>query len=168
MNDILCPDERDGARVVAVDESIDVISELLDTDEAGSGQRIALQNGEPDLDLVEPGAVGWREVEADIGVAGQPTITLGLVRRQIVEDDVDFLARMVGDDAGHEVEEFHAPAPLVVAGRHSAGGHVEGGKQRRGAVALVVVAAAAQRAPVGQLQIALGALQRMASCGGSR
>ena len=97
MNDILCPDERDGARVVAVDESIDVISELLDTDEAGSGQRIALQNGEPDLDLVEPGAVGRREVEADIGVAGQPTITLGLVRRQIVEDDVDFLARMVGE-----------------------------------------------------------------------
>ena len=37
MNDVLCPDERDGARVVAVDESIDVISELLDTGEAGSG-----------------------------------------------------------------------------------------------------------------------------------
>jgi hypothetical protein len=96
-----------------------VISELLDTGQAGSGQRSARQNGEPDIDLVEPGAVGRREVEADIVVAGQPTITLGLVRRQIVEDDVDFLARMVGDDAVHEVDEFHAPAPLVVAGRQS-------------------------------------------------
>ena len=39
--------------------------------------------------------------------------------------------------------------------------HVERGKQGRGAVALVVVTATAERSPVGQLAIALGALQHL-------
>ena len=94
MDDGLCPNEWCGASIVAVDESIDVIPELLDVGEGSGGQGVALENGEPDLDLVEPGAVGRGEVEADIGMAGQPAITLGFMGRQVVEDDVDFLARM--------------------------------------------------------------------------
>ena len=50
---------------------------------------------------------------------------------------------------------------VFVRGRDLAGGHLEGGKQRRGAVALVVVAVAGQRPAVGQLQIALRPLQRL-------
>ena len=45
-------------------------------------------------------------------------------------------------------------------GRHL-GGHFEGGKQRRGAVSLVIVTMSGQRPPVRKLQIALGALQRL-------
>jgi hypothetical protein len=56
MDDCLGPDERGGAGVVAADEVIDVAPELLDVGEAGAGQRAALVDGEPDLDLVEPGA----------------------------------------------------------------------------------------------------------------
>ena len=50
---------------------------------------------------------------------------------------------------------------FLCAARHLAGGHLEGGEQRRGAVALVIVAMAGQRPPVGQLQIALRPLQRL-------
>ena len=66
-----------------------------------------------------------------------------------------------GDDVVHEVEELDAPPALLVRGRHLAGGHLEGGKQRRGAVSLVIVTMSGQRPPVRKLQIALGALQRL-------
>ena len=155
------PDEGNGTAVVAGDEVIDVVPELVDIGEAGAGEGAALEDGEPDLDLVEPGAVGRGEMEADVWVAGEPAFALGLVGRKIVEDDVDLLAWIGGDDAVHEIEELDAPATLVVAGSDVAAEHVERGKQGRGAVALVVVAAAAERPSVGQLEIALGALQRL-------
>ena len=155
------PDEGNGTAVVAGDEVIDVVPELVDIGEAGAGEGAALEDGEPDLDLVEPGAVGRGEMEADVWVAGEPAFALGLVDRKIVEDDVDLLAWIGGDDAVHEIEELDAPATLVMAGSDVAGEHVERGKQGRGAVALVVVAAAAERPSVGQLEMALGVLQRL-------
>src|SRR5260370_24057191 len=161
MDHGLCPSEWHGAGVVTVDEGIDVTPELVNVGEACAGEGVTLENGEPDLDLVEPGAVGRREVEADVGMTGQPAITLGLVGRQVVEDDVDFLAAIVGDDAVHEVEELDAPTPLAVPARHWASGHFDGGKHRRRAVALVVIAAPAECPPGGQLEITLSPLQRL-------
>src|ERR1044071_6857527 len=149
MDDGLGPDERDGAGVVAADEIIDVAPELLNVGEAGGGQGAALEDGEPDLDLVEPGTVGRGEVQADVGMAGEPALALGLVGRKIVEDDVDLLARIGRDEAVHEVKELDAPAPLVMAGSDLAGEHVERGKQGRGAVALVVVTAATEGSSIG-------------------
>ena len=91
----------------------------------------------------------------------EPAIVPGLVGVQVVEDDMDGRVRVCGDDVVHEVEELDAPPALLVRGRHLAGGHFEGGKQRRGAVSLVIVTMSGQRPPVRKLQIALGALQRL-------
>lgn len=45
--------------------------------------------GKPDLNLVEPGRIGWGETRlADIGVKKSRTI-LGLVRGDLVPDDVN-------------------------------------------------------------------------------
>jgi len=79
MDDRLGPGERHGGGIVGFHEGIDVILGLLDVGEASARQGVALQDGEPDLDLVEPGTVGRREVETDIGMASQPAIVLGLV-----------------------------------------------------------------------------------------
>jgi hypothetical protein len=43
MDHGLAPDEGDGAGVVAVDEGIDMVPELLNIGEAGAGQRAALR-----------------------------------------------------------------------------------------------------------------------------
>ena len=50
---------------------------------------------------------------------------------------------------------------FLVGGRHLAGGHLEAANRVDGAVALVVMAMAGQRAAVRQLQIALRPLQRL-------
>jgi len=74
---------------------------------------------------------------------------------------MELAMRMGFDDPVHEVEEFEAPAALVVAGSNLAVGEVEGGKQGRGAVALVMMRLAAERPAVRQPELALGALERL-------
>ena len=55
----------------------------------------ALDAGKPDLDLVEPRRVGRREVELDVRVLVEEGFDLlRLVRRQIVQDNVDFAFRL--------------------------------------------------------------------------
>jgi len=45
----------------------------------------------------------------DVLVARQPTVVFGLMGVQVVQDDVNLVARMFGDDAVHEVQELAAP-----------------------------------------------------------
>jgi hypothetical protein len=85
----------------------------------------------------------------------EPAVVLGLMGLEIIEDDVDGGVRVAGDDVVHEVEELDAAATVLVRRGHLAGGHLEGGEQRRGPVALVVVAVAGKRPAVGKLQITL-------------
>ena len=68
----LGPDKGRGVGVVGLDESIDVLPELVDGCEGSAAERLTGEDGEPDLDLVEPGGAGWREVEVDIGMSREP------------------------------------------------------------------------------------------------
>src|SRR5882762_6932184 len=63
-----------------------------------------------------PGGVGRGEVKMDILVTPQPTIVFGLMGVQVVQDDVNLTAWVIDDDAVHEMQEFDAPAPPVMAG----------------------------------------------------
>jgi len=87
-----CPDERFRTFVVGFDERIDMLLELLDRGEQCAGQRLALQDGEPSLDLIEPRGACRRKVECHKRVAFQPFVVL-LMGIQIVEDD---LSRALG------------------------------------------------------------------------
>jgi hypothetical protein len=61
-------------------------------------------------------------------VTRQPEVTLGLVGRKIVEDDMDFLIGIVGDNLVHEVEEFDAATSFVMPAGYFAGGNVQRGE----------------------------------------
>ena len=150
----LGPGKGGGVGVVGLDEGIDVLPELGDGYEGCAAERPPSENGEPDFDLVEPGGAGRREVEVDIGMRCQPCL-IPLVGIEVVKDGMDLLVRIEGHDVVHEGKELDAPAALLVGGGHLARGQIERGKQCRGAVPLVVVTVAAERAPVGQLEVAL-------------
>ena len=64
---------------MGVDEGLDAGDQLLGAGERAAPYLASGQNSEPAFDLVEPGTVGRREVETDIGMASQPAIVLGLV-----------------------------------------------------------------------------------------
>src|SRR3989440_5650866 len=65
------------------------------------------------LDLVEPGGVGGSEVQADVGVKLQELLhSLCLVGREVVQDDVDLLARrLLGDYRSQEGDELLGGMP---------------------------------------------------------
>ena len=118
MDVCLGPDERLGVLVVGLDESIDVLPELLDRGEGGTAQGLALEDREPNLDLVEPGGASRREVEVTVGMALEPAVDLGLVGTKVVEDDMDggVSLRIGGGDLIHEIKKLDPPPALFVCG----------------------------------------------------
>jgi hypothetical protein len=115
-DDLLLPLERVCSLVVGGDEVVHVFAELARAGEAGSCQRLALQNGRPDFHLIHPRCVGGREVEVDILVPGQPPFAFGLMGVEIVQDDMNLATGVLGHDAVHKVEKLHAaPAPVMIA-----------------------------------------------------
>ena len=160
-DDLLGPFERVGVVIIGSDEGVDLIADLARGCEAGPGQGVSGEDGEPHFHLVEPGGVGRREVKLDVLVARQPAIVLGLMGVQVVQDDVNFSAGMFGDDAVHEVQKLDSPTAPVMAGSDLAGGHRQGREQRCCSMAFVLMVEAGERLAVGQLQPALGALQSL-------
>ena len=83
---------------------IDRFAQLLDIDKTGAPQGLAAQNAKPALHLVEPRSVGWGKMKMDVRMALEPTVVLGLVGIEIVEDDVDFISVAVAiDNPIHEI-----------------------------------------------------------------
>ncbi len=97
-NFFLGPDEWLGPLVIFSDEGIDVLLQLLDGGERCAAERLALQNGEPYLDLIEPRRSCRREVEVHLGVLLEPMLIL-LVGVEVVDDDVKLAIRKGGNDA---------------------------------------------------------------------
>ena len=77
MDLALGPDEWLGILVIAGDVGL----ELFDGLEGCAGERLAAEDREPYLDLVEPRAMGRRVVEMHVAVARQPEVTLRFVGR---------------------------------------------------------------------------------------
>ena len=89
-------------------EAHQLAGEIRDGGKDASGDYLAFDFGEPDLYLVEPGGVGRREVEMDVGRLGQELgDPLALMSGVVVGDDVDLPASRLGGDQfcqeGHEL-----------------------------------------------------------------
>jgi hypothetical protein len=67
-------------------------------------------------------------MEMHIWMSGKPAVVLGLVRVQVVEDDMNLPLRMRGENAIHEIEELDAPAAAVMPGSNFACCDVESGE----------------------------------------
>ena len=67
------PFEGSRVAIVAFDEFIDGMAQLSDAGKVGSSQGLAAQDTKPNLNLIEPGGVGWGEMKMHVGVSFQPT-----------------------------------------------------------------------------------------------
>lgn len=156
---LLLPFEGMGVLVIGGNKGVDMMAQLLGAGEAGRGERLGTENAEPDLHLIEPRGVGGDVMEANVFMALEPTVVLGLVGVEVVQDDVDLPEGIGGHDAVHEIKELHPAAAPVVAGRDQSGGHFQGGEQGGGPVPFVVVGKTGEGLAVGQTEPALGAFQ---------
>src|SRR5207253_9901114 len=120
------------------------------------------QLGEEALDGVEPRGRGRGVMEHKARMPNEPGPRLWVfVRAVIVEDHVDDLADGdFGLDRVQEPDELLMPVALHAAADHLAVEYVEGGKQRRRAVSLVIMGHRSA-APRLQGQARLGAVERL-------
>src|ERR1700749_590639 len=74
------PLERFGEGAIEIgNEGFDASLQVFFGSEAGAAQEFAREDGEPDLDLVEPGSVLGREVKADpVALVAQKSFARGL------------------------------------------------------------------------------------------
>ena len=160
MRDVpLAPLEGSGGLVVSFGEVVDGGAHLPGMGEAPSAKRTPRENAEPYLDLAKPGRMGGGIVEVHVLVARQPAVVLRFVRVQVVEDDVDLTAAVVGDELVHELKELAAAPTLEVPGLDLSRGHFQGGKEGGRAVAFVVMAVAHEGLAVGKSEPALRPFQ---------
>jgi len=124
-------------------------------------EHVAGEDAEPDLDLVQPGGVGGREVQGQPPPLGRPGEYVPvLVHGEVVEDDVQLGARVGAVEGLQEAQEGLVVVALHAAPRDLSRVHREGRQQAGGAVALV----GGRQAPVGagaHRQLGLGAVERL-------
>ena len=80
-----------GLFVIATDGADEFAIEIFDRDEDAARDDISLDFGKPDLNLVEPGAVGWGVMDANMTISAQefPDVR-GAMSREIIGDDMNF------------------------------------------------------------------------------
>ncbi len=61
----LSPFEGEAIGIVGLDESFNVGDEVGDAGETGPAERLAAEDGKPDLDLIEPGGMRGGEVKVE-------------------------------------------------------------------------------------------------------
>ena len=105
--------------------------------------------------------MGGRVVGMDVWVFRQPAVDLGLVGVQVVQDDVNFLIRVVHYEFVHKAQKLPSSASLEVTGFDQTGRHVQGGEQGGRTVAFILVVEARQGFAIGQFEPSLGAFQRL-------
>lgn len=63
------------------------------------------------------------EMKVHIGMQGQPAILLGLVRIEMVQNEVHFAVAMRYQDIAHEIEKLASPPSGIMTHLHLAGGN---------------------------------------------
>lgn len=138
----LGPGEWVVALVPAVDEGADLGVEVLDGGEDSSADGRTVDDGEEDLDHVEPGGAGGGEVDVDARVGLQPGAHLeGLVGCVVVHHQVQLVVGVGARDLAQEDEQLGTAVTGLAGGCDAAGGDLQGGEQGGGAVPVVVVGA---------------------------
>jgi len=133
----------EGFRIIVSlrDEAVDGGLEFDNAPEDTALQSLLGQFGEEALDSVEPRARGRREVEGETRVPIEPLTHLRmLMGGVVVEDHVHELSgRHLGLDSIEEADELLVTMALHASANDLAFEHIESSKQRRCAVALVVM-----------------------------
>lgn len=161
VNNLFGPFKRLSLLVTSLSEGVYGVADIANGVRIESSKRPLPQDAKPDLHLVEPGGMGRRVMEMDLGMLGRPSVVLGLVGIEIVKNNMEFRVRILGYDLIHKVQEIPAAATSVVGDMDLASCHFERSEQCRGAMALVLVAKSPECLPVGEAKPSLGTFQSL-------
>ena len=87
---LIRPFNGSGFAIVGADVAHDFAGQIFDRSKDPACDEVALDFREPDFDLIEPGGIGRRVMDADLRVTGQKVPDrLGLMCAQVIADDVN-------------------------------------------------------------------------------
>jgi hypothetical protein len=134
------PLDRLGGLVVLIDVVHELAAQICSRGEDAAVDEVALDLGEPELDLVQPRGIGRREVQAHVLVQGQELAhPLGLMRGEVVEDDVNLLMiGVLGHHRAQKSDELFAGVTGCGLTDNLARLGVEGGIEREGSASDVL------------------------------
>lgn len=131
------------------DVFLDGIDQFRDAMEDAPAQSFGGEVAKEPLDHVQPRGRGRGEMHMNARVLGQPLLYLRVfVRRIVIEDQVQFL--LLGRlpvDTTQEPQPFLVTVALLTAGDDRAIERIECGKERCGAMALVIVGQGGRHVP---------------------
>src|ERR1043166_9929065 len=135
------PDERLRVIVVRGNEFVDGRTQSRNALEGATANALVGELAKPAFDEIQPRRGGWGEVQVKARMLGQPVLHLGmLVRPVVVQNHMDAqLSRDALIDLAQELAELDVAMPREAGTDHRALDGVQSGKQRRGAIALVVM-----------------------------
>jgi len=143
------PDKWTGLGIVGSHEVLDLSHQFFHAAEGAKANGLLSDGVEPDFNLIQPGSIsvgspdgyGGSEMYLNAGVCSQPALDARmLVRGVVVHDRVD--GESLGDvgvDLFEKVQILLMAVAALTPADHRASGQIQGGKQRRGAMANVVV-----------------------------
>src|SRR5271169_5576413 len=139
-----CPLERRGDLLVVILEAKESVFDLRERGEAVRAQRFALDDGEIDLDLVEPAGVNGTMNGNHVGEGRLQAAHAGgaTVRGAVVHDPEDAAGGGVGwlaHHVGHQLLEWHDAGGLLATAEELETVNVHGGEIRPGSAAFVLV-----------------------------
>ena len=97
--------------------------------------------GKEALDLINPRGTRWREMDMPVGMLQEPRFNAWrFVGRVVVYDDVYLLIQrqLIGDGV-EELDKLLMAMPTMTLADDFSGGYVQGGEQRSGAMANIIV-----------------------------
>src|SRR6266705_3060984 len=138
---ILGPHETGWDLIVVFEVGEDGGDEFLDALEGAAADAPLGDVAKPTLNHVEPGAAGGDEVQVEAWMPLQPALhRRALVRAVVVDDEMQSqLRRRLAVDAGQEADELAAPMARQALTNDLAVEQAEGRKQRRRAMARVIM-----------------------------
>src|SRR5438445_10590239 len=103
-----------GRFVVLTDVSQELFVQIRNGSEYASGDDVALDLAEPQLDLIQPRRVGRSEAQVNLGMHRQEVRDRpALVSREVVGDHMDLLtAGLIDDNVSEESDELGRGEPL--------------------------------------------------------
>src|SRR4030042_1393711 len=138
-DNFLMPFKRSSLRVVNRNILIDSLTYLAGRSKTSPIKRLAPEDAKPAFYLVKPRSMGRREMEGYIRMALQPTILFGFMGTQVIEYNMDFLIRVIGNDLIHKIQKLTASSAVIVASLYHTSGYIQGSKQGSRAMTLILV-----------------------------
>jgi hypothetical protein len=159
----LDPPKRLGGLIAGRHVETDRVLQLAGAPVGAPPQLSLSEQRKPALHLIDPGAVGGREMDLEAGMAEQPALDeRRLVGAVVTHDQVDLqLAGQLAINGVKEAPELDRSMAAMRLPDDLAARHIEGGEERGGAVPAIVMGAALGHAG-SQGQDGLGAVQLVA------